>query len=128
LDRRKCLLVTHAGTLFSALAADVSKADLVSLGRTIVGLIEHELRAEGLSSGALGHLNPTTAVLDRTADRSVLGCMNDNATMCRHVVAQCGGLARTDIAELNRRLRQNIHAARHYAWPLDLVAQRSRRR
>ena len=35
-------------------------------------------------------------MLAKTADRSVLGCMNDMAFRCEHAIADAGGLARTD--------------------------------
>jgi len=36
-------------------------------------------------------------VLARTADRSVLGRMNDMAFLCEHAIAETGGLARTEL-------------------------------
>lgn len=38
-NRRRCLLLAHAGTLFPVLAADVRKGDLLSTGRVAIGLI-----------------------------------------------------------------------------------------
>jgi len=40
--------------------------------------------------------------------------MNDMAFMCQTVTARSGGLASTDIADLNRALRRNINSARGY--------------
>ena len=88
IDRRKCLLFTHAGTLFSVFVADARKADLISVGSYVVNAIAGELRAEGLSADALGRLDPGSLRLERTASRSVLGFMNDIAADCRHQVAQ----------------------------------------
>jgi hypothetical protein len=51
LDRRKCLLLAHAGTLFSVLVPDVRKADLVQIGRLVVGSIDRALDAENLYAG-----------------------------------------------------------------------------
>jgi hypothetical protein len=48
LDRRKCLLLTHVGTLFPVFAADVRTADLRPLGAYVVGIIEAELASENL--------------------------------------------------------------------------------
>ncbi len=39
-----------------------------------------------------------------TADRSVLGCMNDMAVLCEHEIATSGSLRQTDLAGLNRAL------------------------
>jgi hypothetical protein len=79
-DRRKCLLVTHTGTLFTIFEADVSASDLRSTGSFISALIMRELLSEGLSSDAFGP-GSGEVVYAKTADRSVLGCMNDMAYM-----------------------------------------------
>ena len=63
-------------------------------------------------------------LLAKTADRSVLGCMNDMAFMCEHAIAEAGGLARTDLAKLNMSLRRNINSARGYCPPIELTARR----
>jgi hypothetical protein len=47
LDRRKCLLTAHAGTLFSVFVPAVHKADLTPIGASVIDLIhvaEHEVR------------------------------------------------------------------------------------
>lgn len=54
LDRRKCLLLTHAGTLFSVFVADVRAADLRPLGPCLAEIIEAELRAEQPPLDAFG--------------------------------------------------------------------------
>ena len=48
IERQKCLLLTHAGTLFSVFRAGVRVADLRPLGDYLVDAIEAELRAERL--------------------------------------------------------------------------------
>jgi hypothetical protein len=58
----------------------------------------------------------------RTADRSVLGCMNDMAVLCAYAIAQEGGLASADTGALNQRLRRNINSTRGYQRPIDLAA------
>ncbi len=48
LDRQKCLLLTHAGTLFSVFLAGVRKADLRSIGACVVKAVAAELCSESL--------------------------------------------------------------------------------
>ncbi len=43
IDRRKCLLLMHAGTLFPVFAPDVRQRDLRRLGPFVVGLVEAAL-------------------------------------------------------------------------------------
>jgi hypothetical protein len=123
-DRQKCLLLTHAGTLFSVFVAGVRKADLRPIGPYVVKVVEAELRSEHLPSDALGRLYPDAVRLAKTASRSILGFMNDIAVNCRYQVADAGGLSHCDISALNHRLRRTLHNRGGYAHPIELVAQR----
>ena len=87
IERRKCLLVTHAGTLFSVFVPDVRVAQLRPLGPFLVARIADQLRAEGLAERALGALDAGGVTIAGTASgRSVPGCMNDLAFTC----SDCG--------------------------------------
>lgn len=48
LERRKCLLLTHADTLFTIFEPEVRASDLRSTQRLVAGMIEREVLAEGL--------------------------------------------------------------------------------
>ncbi len=130
LDRRKCLLLAHAGTLFSVLATDVRKADLLPLGSLVARLIQRELSAEGLPLDTFGNLDLNGVELAKTASRNVLGYMNEMARYCEYAIAESGGLGRCDIERLNGELRRHLHLSRqppgHFV-PIDLVRERSRR-
>jgi hypothetical protein len=123
-DRRKCLLLTHAGTLFSVFEADVRVAGLRDTHRAVTGLIARELARERLPPAAFGLLDRQGLIVARTADRSVLGCMNDMAVLCEDAIARSGGLRQAELADLNRALRRNINSARGYERPVDLAARR----
>ena len=129
LDRRKCLLLAHAGTLFSVFVADVRKADLLPLGSLVARLIQRELHAEGLPLDTFGNLDRNGVELAKTASRSVLGYMNEIARDCEYAIAESGGLGRCDIERLNSELRRHLHLSRqppgHFV-PIDLVRARSR--
>ena len=43
IDRRKCLLLTHAGTLFPVFVPDIRKADIAPIGPYVVGRIADAL-------------------------------------------------------------------------------------
>jgi hypothetical protein len=123
-DRRECLLLTHSATLFTIFEAEVTASSLRTTRQLVTGLIGRELRREGLPAGTFGDLGQQEVLLAKTADRSVLGCMNDMAFRCEHVIADAGGLARTNLPELNRSLRRNINSARGYCPPIELAARR----
>jgi hypothetical protein len=120
-DRRKCALLTHAGTLFSVFVADVRKADIAPIGEFVKSHIGDELRAEALPATSFGELEPAQVDLARTASRSVLGCMNDLALECQFVIASQGGLARSDIRGLNRYLHRTINSPTGYHQPIELA-------
>jgi hypothetical protein len=48
IDRQKCLLLTHAGTLFSVFRAGVRSAELRPLGNYLVAPVMSERQAENL--------------------------------------------------------------------------------
>jgi hypothetical protein len=124
LSSRKCLLLTHAATLFTVFETDVRAAELRDPGRLVTGLITRELLREQLPADTFGSPDPASVILAKTADRSILGCMNDMAFMCETMTTRSGGLADTDIADLNQALRRNINSARGYQPPIELTVQR----
>lgn len=125
LERRKCLLLTHAGSLFSIFVPDVRAAQLRPLGSFLVPLIEQELRGERLPANTLGPLDAAAVELAKTASRHVLGVMNDMALYCRYASHGAGGLARCDTRALNRQLRRGLHTrGGDHVHPLELAAAR----
>lgn len=128
LDRRKCLLITHAGTLFSLFVADVRVSDLRLFERRIVDLLTGALHEEGLPSDALGRLDPGDVRLAKTASKHVLGVMNQIAFEIGWVTDRAGGLWSLDLADLNRHLHRRLHTKDgDYRIPLELVHQRLER-
>lgn len=127
IERRKCLLLTHAVTLFPVFVTDVRKADLRPFGPYVVSVIEEHLLLEGLAPDTLGRLAPDDVHVAKTASRSILGVMNDTASHARYRIEAMGGIDRSDAVFLNRFLRRTLHnRAGDYVTPLDLVAQRLR--
>lgn len=125
-DRRKCLLVTHADTLFPIFIADVLAADLRDLAELVRRNAQVALYDEHLPPDALGDLT-TPLELARTASRRILGVMTDDAYGCEAAVAHAGGLERLDTLDLNRRLRRTLHSGPNgYERPLDAVRARLR--
>lgn len=124
IERRKCLLLTHAGTLFPVFVADVRKRDVIDLGALVADRVTAALADEQLPSDVLGPLDRDGTRFARTAKRSVLGFMNDSALGCRYAVESAGSLEHTDLDDLNRRLRRQLHDRDGYRQPLDLVLDR----
>ncbi len=118
---RKCLLLTHSGTLFSIFIPDVRKKQMQSIGPFVAEHARQALERERLPANALGELDPGP-IIAKTSSRSVLGFMVDMAFVCEDVVAQEGGLANCDIEALNRFLQRQLHNTEgFYSRPIDLV-------
>lgn len=124
LERRKCLLLTHADTLFSVFVPDVRAGDLRPLGPYLAALLETELRSEGLPIDVLGPLDPEDVQVAKTASRSVLGFMNDMAVHIKYAVASAGRLCRCDPAAISRHLRRTPYNRGGYLYPIDLAVAR----
>jgi hypothetical protein len=124
LDRRKCLLAVHAGTLFPVFAADVRKRDLSPPGPLLVALVRGALAEEGFPADVLGPLDPGLVRVARTERRSVLGYMNEMAFVCRYSLDSVGSLDDLDLGALNRLLRRELHnRGGDYQRPVDLMSQ-----
>jgi hypothetical protein len=67
LSGRKCLLLTHAVTLFTVFEADVRAAVLRDPGRLVTGLISRELAARAAPGGHVRRPGPGQR--DRRQDR-----------------------------------------------------------
>jgi hypothetical protein len=124
IERQKCLLLTHAGTLFSVFRAGVHVADLRPLGTYLVDAIEAELRAEALPADTFPWLQPDDVRLAKTASRSTLGFMTEMAFELGWIITDKGGLRRSDINDLNRTLRRMLWNRGEYVRPIELVNQR----
>jgi hypothetical protein len=124
IDRRKRLLLTHAGTLFPVFVADIRTGDLRPPGPFIATQVEVALTDENLPTRLLGPLDPDALRIARTASRSVLGFMNDTALACPRAIEDGGGLKRADLGAINRSVRRELHYRGGYCRPLDLALGR----
>ncbi len=127
IDRRKCVLLMHAGTMLAVFVPDVRRADLVPFGPTIVRHVEDALADEGLPPHALGVPDAAGVSLAKTASRSILGCMRQDRFFLQHAVAIGGGLAHCHPPGINHQLRRTLHlpAGRGAVWPLDEARRRA---
>jgi hypothetical protein len=124
IGREKCLLLTHAGTLFSLFRGGIHVADLRPLGDYLVNAIEAELRAEGLPADTFSQLERDDLRLAKTASRSTLGFMTEMTFELGWIITDKGGLRRSDINDLNHALRRMLWNRGDYVRPIELVNQR----
>jgi hypothetical protein len=124
IQSKKCVLLTHAGTLFSTVSVNVGVGLLRPIESFASSQIVRALRSEGLPEDALGRIDHTDVRLARTSDRSVLGSMNDMVHMVRHITRSEGGLGVGAAESFNRFLHETPNGARGFATPLELVGRR----
>ncbi len=125
--RRKCLLLTHAETLFSIFVPEILKADITPPGPFIVAAIEHALAMEDLPRDTFGRLDRGDVRLGRTTSRTILGCMNELAKFVEYDVIHQSQTAAVDVAALNHQLHRTILGPLGLRYPIDLAAERALR-
>jgi len=128
-ERRKCLLLMHAGTTFSVFVPDVRRADLDPVGPFLVNASVAALDSEGLAHDVLGDLDSTDVQLARTASRRVLGLMTETAVHIDYALDRYGSVLDVDVITLNRQLQRSLHGSsggKDYARPIDLATERVR--
>lgn len=116
---RKCVLLTHAGTLFSVFSPDVSVSDLRPFGGFVVPAVSSAVQSEGLPFTTFGLLDTEDVAIAKTANRSVLGCMNDLAMHCHYAIEEAGGLELLNVEQLNHRLRRTILGPLGSTYPIE---------
>ena len=72
----KCLLLVHAGTLFSVVRPAIRKADLRNLAALVAAMIGAELEREGLPHNTYGALAPPALTVAKTANAPTAGNRN----------------------------------------------------
>ncbi len=128
IEGRKCLLVTHAATMFPVFVPDIRKGDVTPFGPWVSCQVAAALADEDLDPRVLGDLDPRDAVVTRTASRRTLGVMTDMTHTIEWIVVSEGGLARCDGGTLNRHIRRHLHTHDGgYATAMDLVGERAAR-
>lgn len=121
IHRRKCLLLTHAETLFSVVVPDVVVSRLRPPGQSVVDHIGTALRQEQLAPDVFGVLDASDVHPARTADRRVLGVMTDHRYVVEIQAAHDGGLDDAGLDDLHHRLHRHITLSKGTTYPIDLV-------
>jgi hypothetical protein len=127
LDKRKWVLLMHAGTLFPIYVPDVRATDLRPFGPFVTPYIREALVSEGLPSDLFGPLVPGDVRVAKTASRSLVASMNDMVAQARHRLRYFGYLRPSDAPALNSELRDTPYGARDYRTPRELALERAAR-
>jgi len=127
-DRRKCVLFTHDATLFSIFLPGLKKTDFQSIKDIFGQTLFKSLIGESFPQSHIElFLDDIRSIhFSKTNNRSVLGSMTDLTFQIKFTISRSGGLAYTDIFQLNHDLNRvpmsaikEIHSIRELRVFLD---------
>src|SRR6266508_243150 len=124
IERQKCLLLTHAGTLFSSSGQTFGARISAQSATTWLRPSIPSSALKSLPTDTFSELEPESVRFAKTASRSTLGFMNEMAVELRYFIADAGGLRRSDIDVLNHGLRRTLRNRGEYVRPIELVTRR----
>ena len=106
IERRKCVLFTHADTLFSFAEVGLCRPAFDRIGDVFRNRLEESLREEGVPADRVDMvlMEYEHLPLGRTESRSILGSMNDFAHHLKWHMASKGGLMHGDLPSIQRWL------------------------
>lgn len=106
-DQRKCILFTHAATLFTVFVPDVLKKDLDDFRLLLEEAVFHQLMFDGIdlndAAPVLG-IAAGPAVIGVARNRSILGSMTDQAFQYTAHLNLHGGLGAISSRIMSRRV------------------------
>ena len=120
----KILLFTNAQTLYSLLV-EYKKKDLSDVGQLFRTGLKTNLLAEGVAAEKVTALltQYQQVVLAQTDNRSVLGSMNDLASIYKYWMMARGGFKQTDLAEAMREINRTPQLKRDGHYSIDLLRE-----
>ena len=126
IERRKCVLVTNDITLFTMFIPALKKLDFQSFhfifGQQLFKNLLHENIPQNQIEIVLSECEDIQ--YKRTNNRSVLGSMNELKFQLEYHIEAQGGLARTDIFELNHQLNRTIIRPIKYKHPIEMFMEK----
>jgi len=126
IERRKCVLITNDTTLFTMFIPALKKPDFESfhfvIGQHLFKNLLHENIPQRQIEVVLSECE--NIKFEKTNNRRVLGAMNDKKTQLEYLISADGGVARTDIYELNHKLNRIILRAVGYKYPIEMLKEK----
>ncbi|MCP4611152.1 MAG: hypothetical protein GY845_20785 [Planctomycetes bacterium] len=126
IDRRKCVLFTNDQTFYSFLIPAMKKPEFQNFHEVFRLNLLKNMMSEGLSKKQFEHLFDAHKEIRiaKTNNRSVLGSMNELAFQVKFSVHNMGGLATTNLLELNHELNRIPMGAIDYKFSIDELQRR----
>ena len=125
-ERRKCILVTNDSTLLCMFIPGLKSPDFktfsIIFGQYLFKILLNEEIPQKQIETVLSECENIQYA--KTNNRSVLGSMNDQNFQLEYIIQDAGGLAATDIYELNRQVNRNVLKAIDYAYPIEIFKEK----
>lgn len=123
IERRKCLLLTNEKTLYSFLVPAVLKENLRNIGQEFLVHLLLNLKYEGFSPEVLEKVRSEYQKIgfSKTANRSVLGSMNDLAYQYEVHIHMEGGFENINILQINHKINRTPMSAIGYLYPIEVL-------
>ena len=123
IERRKCVIAINDSTLYTLFIPLLEKPDFQTFHFVFGQHLFKNIMYEGFNQ------NQIEAVLEenheikyaKTNSRSVLGTMNEQIYQLESSIQRYGGLANTDIYQLNHDLNRIIYSATKYVKPIEML-------
>ena len=126
IERRKCVLITNDTTLFTIFIPALKKPDFELFHFVIGQHLFKNLLSENIPQRQIEAVLSECENIkyQKTNNRSVLGSMNDQKLQLEYLISAEGGLARTDIYELNQNLNRNLLSAIGHKHPIKMLKEK----
>ena len=123
IDRRKCVLFINDRTLFNFIVTDSSRAEIRNLPDMFSLTLSSVVASEGFTNDVVDRVaNEYDQVqIGKSANRSVLGSINELAFHYKHMILSAGGVHSWKVPEIIRKLnRMPMHAGKpNSTFPID---------
>ena len=108
IDKRKCILFTNEKTLYSFLIPQVVKSNLINIKNEFIAHLVFNLQKDGFGIDVINMVRQEYGEIGfaRTANRSVIGSMNEFAFEYKFLIMRDGGIENTKILEVNTKINQ----------------------
>jgi hypothetical protein len=121
-DKRKCIIMTNKTTLYSLLALDVVKKDIVPFEVFFWKALVANLKNTGLHTPAIeASLRKTCLpihVSTTNNDKKVIGTMNDHIYTVKYFAWDTNHISDLEVAKMEERLNDTPCGANGYEYPV----------
>ena len=124
--RKRVLLFVNEPTLYSFTVLGVRKAALTSLANIFLEQLARSLAEDNLPTDVIQRVTAEYrhVAIAKTANRSVVGSMNNLANLLAHLVREAGGVAACNVHELNAQFNHMPQQPLGWKFAIEALQER----